>query len=78
MENLNTLSGSEFYVEVKNCENSDSKCFFHAAGHYANDDKKLKQVKLTNNIMHTRTLETDILSLSIETHSHLATNNHTG
>ena len=78
MKNLNTSSGSEFYVELKNGKNSDVKYFFHADIHYSNDDKKIKQVKLTNNIMHTRTLETVFLSLSVETHTHWATNNHTG
>ena len=63
MKNLNTSSGSEFYVELKNCKNSDVKSFFHAGIHYSNDDKKVKQVKLTNNIMHTRTVETVFLSL---------------
>ena len=61
MKNLNTSSGSKFYVELKNSKNTDVKCFFHADIHYSNDDKKIKQVKLTNNIMHTRTLETDFL-----------------
>ena len=70
MKNLNTSSGSEFYVELKNGKNSDVKYFFHADIHYSNDDKKIKQVKLTNNIMHTRTLETVFLSLSIERHTH--------
>ena len=54
MKNLNTSSGSKFYVELKNGKNSDVKYFFHADIHYSNDDKKIKQVKLTNNIMHTR------------------------
>ena len=43
MENLNTLSGSEFYVEPKNGINSDVKYFFHADIHYSNDDKKLNK-----------------------------------
>ena len=77
-ENLNTSSGSKFNVELKNDKKSDVQCFFHADIHYSNDDKKIKQVKLTNNIMHTRTLETVFLSLSVETHTHWATNNHTG
>ena len=63
MKNLNSSSGSEFHVELKNGKNSDVKYFFHADIHYSNDDKKIKQVKLTNNIMHTRTLETVFLSL---------------
>ena len=78
MKNLNSSSGSEFHVELKNGKNSDVKYFFHADIHYSNDDKIIKQVKLTNNIMHTRTLETVFLSLSIERHTHWTTNNHTG
>ena len=69
MKNLNSSSGSEFHVELKNGKNSDVKYLFHADIHYSNDDKIIKQVKLTNNIMHTRTLETVFLSLSIE-HTH--------
>ena len=63
MKNWNTSSGSEFYVELKNGKNSDVKYFFHADIHYSNHDKKVKQVKLTNNIMHNRTPETVFLSL---------------
>ena len=63
MKNLNTSCGSKFYVELENDEKIDVKCFFHAGIHYSNDDKKVKQVKLTNNIMHTRTLENVLLSL---------------
>ena len=63
MKNLNTSSGSKFNVELKNDKKSGVKCFIHADIHYSNDGKKIKQVKLTNNIMHTRTLETVFLSL---------------
>ena len=43
MKNLNTSSGSEFYVELKNGKNSDVKYFFHADIHYSNDGKKLNK-----------------------------------
>ena len=43
MKNLNTSSGSKFYVELKNGKNSDVKYFFHADIHYSNDDKKLNK-----------------------------------
>ena len=38
MKNVNTLSGSEFYVELKNGKNSDVKYLFHADIHFPNDD----------------------------------------
>ena len=43
MKNLNTSSGSEFYVELKNGKNSDVKYFFHADIHYSKDDEKLNK-----------------------------------
>ena len=44
MKNLNTSSGSEFNVELKNGKNGYIKWFFHADLHYSNDDEKIKQV----------------------------------
>ena len=43
MKNLNSSSGSEVHVELKNGKNSDVKYFFRADIHYSNDDKKLKK-----------------------------------
>ena len=55
MKNLNTSTGSKFYVDLKNIKIIVVKVLFHVDIHSSNEDKKERHVKNTNNIMHTRT-----------------------
>ena len=76
MKNLNTSTGSKFYVDLKNVEISVVKKFFHVDNQSSNEDKRERQVKNANNIWHTRTLKSlSPLSFS-KTHAHAATNSH--
>ena len=57
MKNLNTSTGSKFYVDLKNVKISVVKVFFHVDNQSSNEDKRERHVKNTNNIVHTRTLK---------------------
>ena len=72
MKNLNTSTGSKFYVDLKNVKISVVKVFFLVDKQSSNEDKRERQVKNANNIWHTRTLKS--LSLSFSKHTRTRSN----